>query len=239
MKKVLAIIPARGGSKSIPDKNIAILAGKPLIAWTIIEALKSRSLDRMIVSTDCCRIAEISREYGAEVPFVRPSEFAGDLTPGIAPIIHAVTWLRENEGYQPDYVMCLQPTSPLRTVEDIEATIEMIQQKDVDSVISMTTSDHHPYWMKAISQDGRIIDFLPKDTLITRRQDLPKVYAYNGAIYLVKYGVLLDLGTWHTDRAYAYLMPPERSIDIDSPWDLHLVDLILKHPKDNGNHKNQ
>jgi N-acylneuraminate cytidylyltransferase/CMP-N,N'-diacetyllegionaminic acid synthase len=226
-QQVLTVIPARGGSKSVSHKNIAPAAGKPLIAWTIETALDCSVLNRVIVSTDDEEIANVARRHGAEVPFLRPAELARDETPGIEPILHAVRWLDRNEGYSPDYVMVLQPTSPLRTAEDIEAVVQLAQKKQADGVVSVCPADHHPYWMKRISEDGHLVDFLPMERSYHRRQDLPSVYASNGAIYLVRRDVIMEQETFYTDQTYGYVMPPNRSLDIDTPWDLSLARLIL------------
>lgn len=225
---ILAIIPARGGSKSIPTKNIRPVAGKPLIAWTIQAALASHHSPRVIVSTDHEQIAETARCFGAEVPFLRPAELAQDDTPGIAPILHAAQWLAEQENYHPDFVMCLQPTSPLRVTEDIDQAIDLLLAKAADAVVSVTPADHHPYWMKRLDPSGRLGDFAPHPPTI-RRQDLPAAYALNGAIYVARCEVLLGYKTWYTDKTYGYVMPPERSIDVDSQWDMYLADLIMKN----------
>ncbi len=189
--KVLGIITARGGSKAIPNKNIVIVGGKPLLAWTIIEARKSAKIDRIIVTTDNQKIAEVAKEYGAEVPFLRPAELAKDDTPSIDPIIHAVKWFIEQENYQPDYVMCLQPTSPFRTSNDIDSAIKLAQEKKAGAVASVVLPEHNPFWMKSISSEGCLQNFLPGTIQFTRRQDLPPTYALNGAIYLVKRDILI------------------------------------------------
>jgi CMP-N,N'-diacetyllegionaminic acid synthase len=228
--KTLAIVPARGGSKSIPDKNIKIVAGKPLIAWTILETLASPNIDRLIVSTDSPKISQVALEYGAEAPFLRPVELAQDDTPGIAPIVHAARWLHQNEGYEPDYVLCLQPTSPFRTAEDIDGAIALAQEKEADSVISVTLVKHHPNWMKHLDETGKLVDYVPRGHTVTKRQDLSPLYALNGAIYLIRFQLLLQQGTFFVDNTYGYIMPPERSLDIDTPWDLYLAELIFKEP---------
>jgi N-acylneuraminate cytidylyltransferase/CMP-N,N'-diacetyllegionaminic acid synthase len=232
-KIVLGIIPARGGSKAIRGKNIAIVAGKPLIAYTIQAALDANHIDRVIVSTDSQEIAEVACAYGAEVPFLRPPELAQDDTPGIEPVLHAVQWLDEHEGYRPDYVILLQPTSPLRSVHDIEAAIDLALTNNADSVISVCEVKHHPYWAMRLNEDGRLVSFLGMnlDNLLQkypRRQDLPLVYAENGSIYLAKRSVLLEHKSFYGKRVYGYVMPDERSLDIDSLWDLQLAELILK-----------
>ena len=226
--EVLAIVPARAGSKSVPLKNIAQVGNKPLIAYTIAAALGAEGVDRVIVSTNSHRIARIATSFGAEVPFLRPRRFAKDDTPGFLPIFHAIQWLEEHEGYRPDYVMCLQPTSPLRTSEDIESAIHLAKEKNADSVVSVTPAKHHPYWMKFVDSEGRASDFAPLVRPISRRQGLPLVYAVNGAIYLARRDVLIGRRTWYTECTYAYIMPEERSLDIDTPWDLNVADLVLR-----------
>ena len=226
--KVLAIIPARGGSKGIQHKNLRDLAGKPLIAWTIEAALTCPKLDRVIVSTDNEDIAATARQCGAETPFIRPPELAQDLTPTIPAIVHAVEWIEQNEGYQADYVMCLQPTSPLCTAEDLEKTVRLANEKKADAVVSVVEVEAHPYWMKHLDDEGRMTDFTSSPFPVFRRQDLPTLYALNGAIYLARRDVLIGLGTWYTTQTYAYIMPPERSLDINTPWDLYLANLVLR-----------
>jgi CMP-N,N'-diacetyllegionaminic acid synthase len=226
--QVLGIVPARGGSRGIPQKNIAPLGGRPLIAWTIQAARSSMRVSRLVVSTDDNEIARIAKQSGAEVPFLRPSELARDDTPGIAPILHTLNSLKAAEGYVPDMVMCLQPTSPFRSADDIDAAVELAERKNADAVVSVTSVDHHPDWMRCIDSEGRLTEFGKPDPSISRRQDLPPVYALNGAIYLAAGAVLLARESWYTDKTYAYVMPEERSLDIDTPWQLRLADLILK-----------
>lgn len=228
MTTILAIIPARGGSKGIPNKNIAELAGKPLIGWTINNAKSSVNIDRVIVTTDSEKIADIARKFGAEVPFLRPKELAQDDTPGIKPILHVLDWLEEEENYSPDYVMVLQPTSPLRITKDIETVISIALEHQADSVVSVSHTDRHPYWMKTITEDGYLEDWLPSQENSKRRQELPSVYALNGAIYLAKTKLILEKNSFYDNRTFPYVMPTERALDIDTPWDLHLANLILK-----------
>ena len=226
-KRAAAIIPARGGSKGIPGKNLKPAAGKPLIAWTVETALAATLLDRVIVSTDSPEIADLARRYGAEVPFMRPAHLAQDDTPGIAPVLHAAQWLADNEGYRPDMIMLLQPTSPLRIPEDIDRAIELIREKGADAIVSVTPVEAHPYWMKQIDGAGRMTDFIKLDQPFLRRQDLPEAYALNGAIYVVRRTVLLERETFFPENTYAYVMPAERSLDVDTTWDLYLADLVL------------
>lgn len=227
--RFMALIPARGSSKGIPRKNIAPLAGKPLIAWSIAAAQQSQHLSRTIVSTEDTEIATIAQRWGAEVPFLRPPELSQDSTPGIEPLIHAVRWLEEHESYCPDYVLLLQPTSPLRRPEDIDAAITMARDQQADAVVSVCQPHTHPYWMKRIDEQGVLRSFLPLEHTYSHRQDLPSAYALNGAIYLVRREVLLQKATFYPDNTLAYVMPMDYSLDVDTAWDLYLVDLILKN----------
>ena len=226
--RVLGIIVARGGSKGLPQKNIRLLGGRPLIAHTIDAALQAQLLDRAVVSTDDHQIAEIAQQHGAETPFLRPPELARDDTMAHPVLVHAVRWLEEREGYRPDYAMMLQPTSPLRTAQDIDNCIALAHEKDADAVVSLCEPKHHPYWTKQLTEDGRVLSFIALDRAYDRRQDLPPAYALNGAIYLVKRDILVDRLTFYTDRTYAYIMPVERSLDIDTRLDFDLAEMILK-----------
>jgi CMP-N,N'-diacetyllegionaminic acid synthase len=228
MPKCLALIPARGGSKGVPRKNIARVGGKPLIAWTIESALKADCIERVIVSTDDEEIAQVARHLGAEVPFLRPAELARDDTPGIDPLLHAVEWLAAHENYLPEWVMLLQPTSPLRTSGDITAAFALARDRQADAVVSITSASVHPFWTKKIDETGRLSDFVASNESETRRQDLPPAYSPNGAIYLIRRESLLAARNFFGNQTYAYVMPQERSLDLDTAWDLHLADLILR-----------
>ena len=191
-------------------------------------ARKSSVFARIIVSTDDQEIAALSRSLGAEVPFRRPADLARDSTPGMKPIIHELNWLARNENGRCDYLMVLQPTSPLRTAADISAALELGVQRRADAVVSVSVMLDHPYWAKRITRDGRLHDFLHPRRRPPRRQDLPAVYRLNGAIYLARPDVLLRRRTFYTPRTYAYVMPPERSIDIDDDLDLSIADHLLR-----------
>lgn len=228
MKTIVAIIPARGGSKGVPGKNIAILAGKPLIAWTIEAAKAVSEINRVIVSTDDEKIAAVAKSWGAEVPFLRPADLAQDTTPGQPPIEHALAWLMEKEGFEPEVTVLLQPTSPLRTSFDIEAALKLMGSKNADSVIGITRSHRHPYWTKTLSPDGVLLPFLEDGNGLRRRQDLPEVYDINGLIYAFRTRFFLTHKTWYGPNTYGYLTPQERSLDIDTPFDLKVADLLLR-----------
>ncbi|HED14062.1 MAG TPA: acylneuraminate cytidylyltransferase family protein [Gammaproteobacteria bacterium] len=234
MSEIIALIPARGGSKAIPRKNIKSLDGKPLIAWTIEAALQSGQFSQVIVSTDNQEIAQVSREWGAQVPFIRPTELAQDDSTQISVVTHAIRWLESHEHIQPNYVMLLQPTSPLRTAEDIVAAIKIAKTRDAIAVVSVCPAVHHPYLTKRVSENGTLDDFMPDHLTDLRRQVLPPVYTLNGAIYLNRRESLLHDRMFLPQGTCAYIMPPERSLDIDSPWDFYLADLILR---DNYEHR--
>ena len=225
---ILALIPARGGSKGIPHKNIQPLAGRPLIAWSIEAALEAQSVSRVIVSTDDEKIAQTACHYGGEVPFLRPAELAGDAILTIDVVLHTLGWLVENRQTIPDYMLVLQPTSPLRTSEDIEAAIRLGLSKNAAAVVSVCEANPHPYLCKRILEDGTLQDFVSAERQYLRRQDMPDAYALNGAIYLNRTENLLAEKTLHPRHALAYVMPVERSLDIDTGWDMHLADLILR-----------
>jgi len=235
----LAIIPARGGSRGIPDKNIAPLGGRPLLAWTIAAARTAGSVSRTVVTTDSPRIAAVAEVQGAEVPFLRPAELATDETPGVLPIVHALEWLDAHEGYRPEWVLCLQPTSPFRTAQDIDAAGALAEAQRADAVVSVSAAAQHPLWMKQVLPGGRLADYLTSPAPATRRQDLPPVYALNGALYLARREMLLRTQSWYTERTYAYIMPPERSLDVDTPWDLYLADLLMKDRTDSHDRDRQ
>lgn len=225
-KKILAIIPARGGSKGINGKNIKELNGKPLIAYAIEEALKSKYIDKLIVTTEDKEIAEVSKRFGAEIPFLRPEELSADDTPGIQPILHAVNWFIEKEIYF-DYVMCLQCTSPFRKVYQIDDSIEKLFNEGSDSIISLCESEANPFWMKKI-ENGYLKDFLSNNTFYARRQDIPKVYSLNGAIYLANTEILLRYNNWYTENTIPYIMDKLSSLDIDDIFDFKFAELLMK-----------
>jgi N-acylneuraminate cytidylyltransferase/CMP-N,N'-diacetyllegionaminic acid synthase len=217
-----ALIPARGGSKGIPRKNIKLIAGKPLIVWTIEAALRSSLLDAVVVSTDDPEIAEVARRAGAQVPFMRPSELAQDQTPGLDPVLHALDQLP-----QYDSVLLLQPTSPLRTTEDIDACLRLAMQHHAPSVVSVSEPDTHPYWTYRLS-GGQTLDRLIDAPPVTRRQDLPAVVALNGALYFADACWLRHSGSFIGTETLAYVMARERSVDLDTPLDWKFAELLLK-----------
>lgn len=213
----LGLIPARGGSKGIPRKNILTIAGKPLIAWTIEAALSAGSLDRVIVTTEDAEIAEVAAAHGADVPFLRPAELARDDTPGIEPVLHAIDAL---PGF--DAVVLLQPTSPLRTATDIDAACAMATS---GSAVVGVTEAAHAEWIFAMDEEG-VLD-VPARPAALRRQDIAPRYVLNGALYVA------DCAQLQVERGFlrpgtrGYAMPAERSIDIDGPLEWRTAEMLL------------
>ncbi|MDB9863461.1 acylneuraminate cytidylyltransferase family protein [Litorivicinus sp.] len=220
---LLAIIPARGGSKEIPRKNIKTLAGKPLIAWTIEAALQAQDVDRVIVSTEDKEIAAIAKQFGAEVPFMRPLSLARDDTPGIAPVLHAIEQIPDF-----DWVLLLQPTSPLRCVDDINGIIDFCRRKGASSAVSITEVSQHPFWMYQRDNQKRLQPIVPNRPEITRRQDLPNAYIINGALYLARTDWLVENRDFIGPETLGYVMSPERSVDLDTPQDWRWIEFLIE-----------
>jgi CMP-N,N'-diacetyllegionaminic acid synthase len=220
--KVLAVIPARGGSKGVPRKNLRSAGGKPLIAWTIEEARKSAYIDRLVLSSDDKAIMAVARDWGCEIPFTRPAEIAMDETPGIDPVLHALQML---PGF--DIVVLLQPTSPLRISADIDGCIELCAAPDADACVSVSEAAQSPYWMYALDEKGAMMPCLPVREVYARRQDLPKAYVLNGAVYAARTSWLASSRTFLSERTKAFVMPQARSLDIDTEKDLQMLNIHL------------
>jgi len=230
----LGLICVRGGSKGIPRKNLRTLGGKPLLVRAIESALASPTLDRVVVSTEDAEIAMVARQGGADVPFLRPPELSLDTTRGIDPVLHAVTWLEENERYLPDYVVLLQATSPFLLPGDIEGVARLAVASEAGSVISLSEVQQHPYSTYSLYDDGSVASFLGLDLQdlekkFPRRQDLPAAYVENGAIHLTRRTALMRERTLYSPKTYGYIMPPERSLDIDTPLDLRLAEWLVSY----------
>lgn len=243
--KVLGIITARGGSKGIPGKNLKLLGGRPLIDYSI-DAANDTPLDRLICSTEDSKIAGVARSLGCDVPFMRPAELAQDDTPHLPVIVHAVTWLRDHQQYVPDAVVILQPTSPLRSAADIAAALRMLELSGADSVVSVNEvgAHAHPMRMLRVDEAGLATLFVngaPVRTRINRRQDMPKAWVMNGAIYACRTGVLFAAEpSLYGDRVVAYPMPPERSISIDVEEDWAAAERALElRPPDHHHHDHE
>ncbi|WP_071520486.1 cytidylyltransferase domain-containing protein [Neomoorella thermoacetica] len=226
-KTILGFIPARAGSKGVPGKNIRPLAGKPLIVHTIETARASGVFDFLLVSTDGEEIARIAREAGAEVPFMRPAELATDAARGIDVLSHAMAWCEEH-GRLYDWVMVLQPTSPLRSVDDILGACRLMLERNALAVVSVCQVDHHPWWCNTLPEDLNMENFIRPEVVNMNRQELPVFYRLNGAIYLGEWNFIKNEKSWYGASTFAYIMPKERSVDIDSEIDFSLAEIKIK-----------
>lgn len=228
--RILALIPARGGSKGVPRKNIREVAGQPLIAYSIQAALEAGELfDSIVVSTDDPEIADVARAFGAEVPFLRPPNLACDKAPTVPVIQHAVSFIEAKSSQQLDWVCLLQPTCPLRTGDDIREAVRLAQSRpECDSVISVhRVLANHPALMKRIEKD-RLVPFSIPEVEGTRRQDYaPHAYMRNGAIYLTRRDVVMNQASVWGQHIAPFVMPDERSTNVDSELDLRMAELLL------------
>jgi CMP-N,N'-diacetyllegionaminic acid synthase len=222
---VVCVIPARGGSKGLPGKNIKMFCGKPLIAHTIEQAKQSKYIDRIIVSTEAEEIAQISLEYGAEVPFMRPMELAGDSSSTVDVLLHAINWLEDVDQYAFDILLLLHTTTPLRSVEDINEIISLMVEENADNVFSVAEAHRNPYFnMVEEGSDGFVR--LVKEGSFSTRQAAPKVYDMNAAIYVWWKNVLRDEKKIFFKKTKIYVMPKERSMDIDDDLDFRIAEFI-------------
>jgi len=222
-KKIIAIIPARGGSKGVPKKNIRKIVGKPLIAWSIEAASKSRYIDRLILSSDDKEIIQTAKEWGCEVPFVRPAELAQDQSKTIDAVLHA---LRELPGYE--YVVCLQATTPLTAPTDIDGCIEKCISANAESCVSIVEPEKSPYWMLQLSEQSILEPLLDAKYLTKRRQELPLVYVPNGAIYVCKVEWLIKSKNLFSTKTIGFIMPASRSLDIDTEQDFAVLESLCR-----------
>lgn len=225
---MIAIIPARGGSKGLPGKNIRPLNGKPLIAYAVEAALRSNHVDRVIISTDDEEIARVAVQYGAELPFMRPAELASDTALAVDNYIYTIGKLEQESGSIIDAFVVLQPTSPLRIAEDIDGAVELFEKKNADSVISYTQEAHPISWHKYLDEEGRFIDILNAN--INNRQDNRVSYYPNGAVYVFRTSMIRER-KYYTDSSYAYIMPRIRSVDIDFIEDFEYAEFLLRRTK--------
>ena len=232
MKNILGVITARGGSKGIPGKNIKLLGGKPLIAYTIESAKKSKLITHLIVSTDDEKIADVCRQYGADVPFIRPKELAQDTTPHLPVMQHAIKFMEEKLGIVFDYAVILQPTSPFRTPEDIDGTIQKLIDTEADSAVSLVEFDKSMHPMKAKKLEGdKVLSYCLEEVEGIRRQDIPIAYRRSGAVYAMKRDLLIKDNRLYGDFVVGYIVPKERSIDIDEPIDWIRAEYMLENLK--------
>ncbi|MEO1750163.1 acylneuraminate cytidylyltransferase family protein [Thiofaba sp. EF100] len=219
---ILALIPARGGSKGLPGKNILPLAGKPLIQWSIEAAHGSRFMTRVVVSSDDPAILAVARAAGAETPFVRPAELAQDDTPSMDVVLHALDQLPPV-----DWVVLLQPTSPLRSAEDIDQAIARCLETGAPACVSVSESPALPWWMFRVDATGRLVPFLDAAQRPQRRQEAPTLYTLNGAVYVARVEWLRKTRSFLSEETVAHVMPAERSVDIDTALDFRLAECLL------------
>ncbi len=227
--KVLGVIGARGGSKRLPQKNVLPLLGKPLINWSIEAALSSQVISRLVVSTDCKNIARVAKQAGAEVPYLRPHHLATDTASSIDFVMDVLNFYHE-QGEQFDYVMLLQPTSPLRSVEDICGIMELAKKnRSTPFFVSVTECEHSPLWSTKIDSNGAITGFLEETAVLKRAQDLEPYYRLNGALYLADVETLIqDKSFYVKEKTLSYCMPKARSVDIDDLFDFRFAEFLLE-----------
>ena len=230
-KEILAIIPARGGSKGIPKKNMVLLYGNPLIHYTIDAAKKSSLISRVILSSDDDEIINYCKSQFIEVPFRRPFKLAQDDTPMIDVVKHAIIFLKKKENYKPEYIILLQPTSPLRTAQHIDEALNKLINSDADSIVSVIEVPHqfNPFSVMKLNVEGNLAFFIKEGKKYSRRQDKPVLYARNGpAIFASKYECILKNNVLYSGNILPYFMKRKISIDIDNTFDLILAEILLK-----------
>ena len=230
--RVLAIVPARGGSKGIPRKNLCLLGGRPLVAHAVQAGLDATLVARVLCSTDDPEIADVARDSGAEVPFLRPIELARDSSEDWPVFVHALNWIEEHDGWTPDLVVNLRPTSPLRTAGHVDDAIRLLQSTGADSVKAVCLARQHPHKMWLRRSDGQIDPYLKTPLRLTRGPDVPRaelddVYWQNGVVDVTRREVIFGQGVMIGARVAGLVTLPEESIDIDTPLDLALAELLL------------
>jgi CMP-N-acetylneuraminic acid synthetase len=226
--KFLAIITARAGSKRLLNKNSLNLAGKPLIAWTIEAAKKTKYISEVVVSTDSLEIKEIAEEFGATVPFIRPENLSNDTASSFDVVEHCINFYQTQLNQFFDYVILLQPTSPLRTSVDIENAIQLLYKKNADAIVSVCETEHSPLWSNTIDETLSLKHFLRDEVKNKRSQDLPMYYRLNGAIYICKTDELLKQKTFFLkQKCFAYIMDKETSVDIDTSLDFKMAEFLI------------
>lgn len=226
---IIGLIPARGGSKGIPGKNLALCGGRPLLAHTAVAALNAKSLDRVILSTDDPAIANVGKEWGLDVPFVRPAELASDTASSLSVMVHALKWAQSG-GTHVEAIVLLQPTSPLRGARQIDEAVALLLDSGADTVVSVVEVPHrfHPQSLMRIEKDA-LHPLIEGGDFVLRRQDLPTLYARNGPAILVIRPAQIATGHFYSGNTVPYVMPSIDSLDVDTPEDLELADAIISH----------
>jgi CMP-N-acetylneuraminic acid synthetase len=226
--KVLGLIPARGGSKGVPHKNIKLLCGKPLLQYTAETALAANRLSRIVLSTEDEEIAEMGKACGLEVPFMRPAELAEDQTPMLPVVQHALTWL-EKRGQRFDAVCLLQPTNPLRTAAVIDGCIELLETSDADCAVTVlpVPAEHNPHWVYFKDKDGSLRLSTGEAMPISRRQDLPEAFHREGSVYVTRRNIVIEENSLYGKRVVGYPMHREHSVNIDNMSDWQRAEILL------------
>lgn len=225
---VTALIPARGGSKRLPRKNIKLLSDKPLIAWSIEAAKASKYIDRVVVSTDDEEIKQVSEQYGAEVPFLRPEHLSNDHASSFDVIKHAIVFLGLDQTNE--LIVLLQPTSPLRLVSELDTALEFFIAKNAKGIVSISETEHSPMWSNTLPEDGCMSDFIRSEVQGKRSQDLPTFFRLNGSIYIYETLSLLEQAKiFFDEHVYGFETSLETAVDIDTPLDFLVAETIMKH----------
>ncbi|MHA3983522.1 acylneuraminate cytidylyltransferase family protein [Acinetobacter venetianus] len=225
--RVTALIPARGGSKRLPRKNVKSLGDKPLIAWSIETAKTSKYIDRVIVSTDDGEIKQVSEQYGAEVPFLRPEHLSNDHASTFDVIKHAIVFLGLDQTNE--LIVLLQPTSPLRLVSELDTALEFFIMKNAKGIVSISETEHSPMWSNTLPENGCMSDFIRPEVQGKRSQDLPKFFRLNGSIYIYETLSLLEQGKiFFNESVYGFETSSETSVDIDTALDFKIAETILR-----------
>lgn len=225
--RFLAVIPARGGSKRLPRKNVMPLLGKPLIVWTIEAARGCARLGEVMVSTDSVEIRDVSLASGAKVPFMRPQELATDTATSMDVLRHALDFYRRQQGRAFEFLVLLQPTSPLRNSADIDAGLDLLEAKGADAVVSVCEMDHNPLWSNTLPENLSMEGFIREEVKNRRSQDLPRHYRINGALYICRVDRLLAENTlFLSSNIFAHIMPKDRSVDIDDGSDFRMAEFM-------------
>ncbi len=240
--RVLGVITARGGSKGIARKNLANLHGKPLLTYTADAALGAKRLDRVILSTEDEEIAQTGRDAGVEVPFMRPRELASDEAPTLPVLQHAVQWVEQSGDYF-DAICLLQPTTPLRRAEDIDACVSLLERTGADAVVTVlpVPSDFNPHWVYSVDEDGYLRIATGEDSPIPRRQELPAAYHREGSVYVTRRDVLVEGNSLYGKRLVGQLVDQGHSVNIDTPEDLaraeSMIATLKKEPNSSANRR--
>jgi len=224
---MIAIIPARGGSKGLPGKNVKLLGGRPLICHSISAALKAKTISRVIVSTDDDEIANVARECGAEVPFMRPKKLATDNSMVMDAYLYTIDRLANESKELIETFVALLPTTPLRSSEDIDSAVVIFLERDADSVLSVSEAAVPIEWYKKIGKDGLLSNYLPEVDAVNNRQDHIEAHIPNGAIYVFQTELLRKKRQYYLDKTYAYVMPRSRSADIDELLDFEWAEFLM------------